>query len=158
MSRYYEKVKPQSFSKFDKQFKYNELTKLLEELDDDLDVDEFVQSSADTALSAVLDRFLPDYNVSRETFDLSSFPTDENGCVDMSIVQSDLDELIDMSAVLDEIKGVYGMPDNFTVKDIYDVLNKKLGGLKNENQEKKETKQEVEQEDVQKTGSESSQA
>lgn len=158
MSKYYEKVKPQSFEKFDKQFKYNELSKLLEELDDDLDVDEFVQSSADTALSAVLDRFLPEYNVSRETFDLTGFPTDENGCVDMSAVQSDLDELIEMSAVLDEIKGVYSMPDNFTVKDIYEVLNKKIGGLKNENQEKEEIVEKTEQADVRSSGEESSQA
>lgn len=158
MSKFYEKAKPQGFTKFDKQFKYNELTKLLEELDDDLDVDAFVQSSADTALTAVLDRFLPDYNVLPATFDLSRFPTDENGCVDMSVVQSDLDELLNMSAVLEEIKYAYDMPDSFTIKNVYDFLSKKIGGLNNENHEKKETKQEAQQEDVLETISESPQA
>lgn len=115
----------QKFSKYDKQYMFNDVSKELVELPDSLDIDEYVNSFKECAIDKVLDKFL---NIPKYGVNYDNLPRDEDGNIDMSLVQSDLDELQDVSNLVSEIQGTYDLPSNYTIGQIYEYLTKVIKG------------------------------
>lgn len=156
------KYPAQEFEQYQVQYKKNKVTGELEELPDKLDIVEFVQSFKETAFSSLLDKFLQP-----QKFNPQVPLKDDNGeLLDMSIVQSDLDELQNASMLVEEVKSYYNLPNDYNLKQVYDYSKLVMENLKkykenlakNEKVSSQEIKQEVKSQDVQTSGEESTQA
>ncbi|UPW41583.1 hypothetical protein [Peromfec virus RodF8_50] len=99
----------QSFDPLVTQYRFNKTTGELEELPDKLDIQKFVDSSLNTSLEAMFDKFL------------SPTPTD-NILADLTDTRDKLDRLSDAMEFADELREKYGLSDDTSLSDVYGVL------------------------------------
>lgn len=99
------KAEAQSFNPLVTQYRFNKATEELEELPDKLDIQKFVDSSLNTALESMFDKFLqPDAQ------SVISDSIDDH--------RDTLDRLCDAMDFVEEVKDKYGMSDVASVKDV----------------------------------------
>lgn len=103
----------QSFSPLVTQYRYNKATDELEELPDKLDVQKLVDSSLQTALEAMFDKFLsPDAQSQAQTF--------------IDDTRDTLDRLTDAMQYVDELKDEFKLDEFASMQDVQKVLEERI--------------------------------
>ena len=107
-----------SKSRFKPVYRYNKATDELELTDEVIDLQECIDSCRDSALNAILERFLP-----TETVDEISELRDEYA--------DDLDFATEMLDKAEYYREKFNLPTDMSVTEIFNTLNTKLNDLNN---------------------------
>lgn len=126
------KEKGQTFDCMQKQYKVDKKTNSLVPTGDLVNLQEEIQSMAETALAKVLAKFLPEF--------------DENTVIaQYDKISGDLDYLTEMLGEVEDIKQAYGLEEQMTLAEMQDFLLKRQEQYKKEiNKNEKKTEKESE--------------
>lgn len=113
------KEKGQTFDCMQKSYKVDKKTNSLVETGDLVNLQEEIQSMAETALSKVLAKFLPDFDQDTVTQEYDK-------------VTGDLDYLTEMLGEVEDIKQAYGLQEQMTLAEMQDFLIKRQETYKKE--------------------------
>lgn len=109
--------KGQSFNELKDVYKLNKATGELEKTDDKINIQSLINSAVDTALTSMLERFLPEID---DTSDVVQF----NALID------DLDYMLEMSNRAEKWKDELGLDKNLSISETFTAMSVKADDLK----------------------------